>query len=644
MPPDVFHRFISTLATQIARRRHWQLWLQLVVATLLLSSPAQAQLRIVNYNVAKLNGDFSALEAVFAALHEDDKPGFAVPVSVLVFQEVTSLDINALELLVNASAPPGVSYTRATFTTSAFEDNSGGAQAMFYRTGMLTEFVNAHLDIATGAGRNTDRWQLRLTGYNTPLAWFYVYGSHLKADTGNENQQERLAGVVAIRANADSLGANQHIIYSGDMNFYNNAEPGYLHFFTNGNGKANDALGTGAWNGSNFPPNSANNFKHTQSPLSVAAGGLVGGGMNSRFDFQLSSNALNDGAGLSLITNTYRSLGNDGMHYLQAIDNGNNFYYPGDVPRSNTLATNLRLASDHVPVVADYQIPAMMAGSIPSNYGRVIVGTPFDVEVSVTNPANVEFDFGADVLAYTATGTLGLSGVANDLVEPLGDVSIAAFALNTSSAGIRNGTVTLASASQGVQPINLVLNTTGTVVRRSKPSFITDSQVTKAMLPLRFDLNSGPHEFTTNIYNVGFDALQALLDIDSIDGVSSPYAYVSGMASGIGATPATLQFTIDTTGLSPGKYPASIIIHTSDEDIPGELSADLHLTVNVTISSGVPCPADINGDALVNVIDLLAVINAWGPCPPPCPADTNSDGTVNVSDLLEVISGWGACR
>lgn len=60
----------------------------------------------------------------------------------------------------------------------------------------------------------------------------------------------------------------------------------------------------------------------------------------------------------------------------------------------------------------------------------------------------------------------------------------------------------------------------------------------------------------------------------------------------------------------------------------------------------IPCPGDITGDDVVNVSDLLAVINAWGPCQPPpntCPADTNGDGSVNVTDLLAVINAWGAC-
>ncbi len=55
-----------------------------------------------------------------------------------------------------------------------------------------------------------------------------------------------------------------------------------------------------------------------------------------------------------------------------------------------------------------------------------------------------------------------------------------------------------------------------------------------------------------------------------------------------------------------------------------------------------PCPTDTNHDGQTNVTDLLAVINAWGPCAG-CPADINHDNQVNVSDLLAVINGWGPC-
>jgi len=66
-----------------------------------------------------------------------------------------------------------------------------------------------------------------------------------------------------------------------------------------------------------------------------------------------------------------------------------------------------------------------------------------------------------------------------------------------------------------------------------------------------------------------------------------------------------------------------------------------------------PCPADIGANGTVNVDDLLAVINSWGPCPPPpstCPTDIapagppQGNGVVNVDDLLIIINGWGPCK
>jgi hypothetical protein len=54
-----------------------------------------------------------------------------------------------------------------------------------------------------------------------------------------------------------------------------------------------------------------------------------------------------------------------------------------------------------------------------------------------------------------------------------------------------------------------------------------------------------------------------------------------------------------------------------------------------------PCPADINGDSVVDVLDLLAVLAVWGAGSGP--ADINGDGVVNVLDLLEVLAVWGPC-
>ncbi|MCH8165544.1 MAG: hypothetical protein IH889_08040 [Planctomycetes bacterium] len=63
--------------------------------------------------------------------------------------------------------------------------------------------------------------------------------------------------------------------------------------------------------------------------------------------------------------------------------------------------------------------------------------------------------------------------------------------------------------------------------------------------------------------------------------------------------------------------------------------------------NGVPdeCDADLNGDGLVGILDLLMLLAAWGPCDEPCPpaclADLDGNCTVNVLDLLILVVNWG---
>jgi hypothetical protein len=54
-----------------------------------------------------------------------------------------------------------------------------------------------------------------------------------------------------------------------------------------------------------------------------------------------------------------------------------------------------------------------------------------------------------------------------------------------------------------------------------------------------------------------------------------------------------------------------------------------------------PCSADLNGDQIVDVQDLIEVILAWGTNDPL--ADIDGDGTVDVGDLIVVVLTWGPC-
>jgi|TARA_B100000959_G_scaffold286729_1_gene366797 subtilisin family serine protease len=60
------------------------------------------------------------------------------------------------------------------------------------------------------------------------------------------------------------------------------------------------------------------------------------------------------------------------------------------------------------------------------------------------------------------------------------------------------------------------------------------------------------------------------------------------------------------------------------------------------VGGGQPCVGDVDGDEVVGVSDLLAVVDAWGACSG-CNADVDGDGTVGVSDILAVVDAWGTC-
>ncbi len=53
------------------------------------------------------------------------------------------------------------------------------------------------------------------------------------------------------------------------------------------------------------------------------------------------------------------------------------------------------------------------------------------------------------------------------------------------------------------------------------------------------------------------------------------------------------------------------------------------------------CDADINGDGLVGVDEILVIIAHWGTSD--VNADVTNDGTVSADDILFVLSNWGAC-
>lgn len=55
------------------------------------------------------------------------------------------------------------------------------------------------------------------------------------------------------------------------------------------------------------------------------------------------------------------------------------------------------------------------------------------------------------------------------------------------------------------------------------------------------------------------------------------------------------------------------------------------------------CLIDLNGDHVINGIELAIILSNWGAVPVGTTGDVNGDGFINGVDLTIIISGWGPC-
>ena len=111
----------------------------------------------------------------------------------------------------------------------------------------------------------------------------------------------------------------------------------------------------------------------------------------------------------------------------------------------------------------------------------------------------------------------------------------------------------------------------------------------------------------------------------------------AGDAVGSGSEPVLVEHgDFDQDGLED----LACVIDLGGAPLRGPVNPGIGIYFNTT-EVVVNCPADINGDDVVDVSDVLAIISAWGE--PGGAADVNGDSIVDVSDLLVIISAWGAC-
>ena len=617
-------------------------------ALLIGAAPALAQLRVVDYNAGAIKPDTAA---VLQQIGRERVNGIAKPIDVLLVQEQGPGGPAAVAALLNGLYGAGT-YAAAPLVG---DSSGGGRPGMVYRPAAV-----ALLD-ARGVGtvsssanaRQTARYQLRPVGYG-PAADLYVYDAHYKASRGDSNAARRLAEAASDRADADALGPGRNVLFAGDLNLYGGAEAAYQKLLSPGNAQATDPTGS-PLNWSNNP--AARRF-HTQSPATVSAyGGQVLGGVNDRFDLQLGSDGLNDGRGVALVPGSYRAFGNNGTHPLGgAINAASNTWNPdGLTAAARTVLNDLARASDHLPVVADYQVPAVLAAAVGPVPGRVIVGADVPVAVAVSNAAAVVAASGADALDYAVSGTGGVGGSASGRAFAIAPARGATLRLGTAAPGRAAGTVSVTTTSEAAAGGPASAAVSADVLAHARPVLAAAGGEAAAggRLVLDFGIRargSRPATLGFSVANaadaVGGAAYTAGLDLGTVGGVSdglpsgSPFATDLTAFAGLAAGGSrAFAATLDTAAL--GTFASGLTLAFADEELPGAASlGGLSLSLAGTVATG----GDANLDGRVDAADLSVLARDLGQSGPGLAwsdGDFDRNGRVDALDLRLLAIHYG---
>jgi flagellar hook capping protein FlgD len=546
--------------------------LVLIACATLVGTPAAHALRIVDYNILNYPGTTGPTrDPSFRTILQPISP------DVLVTEEMTS-QAGVTEFLNSLNTmEPG------QWAALPFVDGGDTDCALFYKPAKIG-FASQWSFYPNSANllRLVHVYRIRPVGYSSNAADIRLYALHLKASMGFESQ--RLAECTGLRDSINAVPPGTHAFAVGDFNFYTGAEPGMsklLESQSDNDGRLYDPLGL---QGVAWQDNTSMQMAWTQSPCKTGdtgcASGAATGGLDDRFDLILPTLNWNDGQGYELIAGSYVSVGNDGLHHNNSIQD------PPTIPEGAAYATALHSVSDHLPVRIDIQVPAKISVPASLAFGAVIVGATPTQSLSVSNPAAVP----ADALDYTISPDAGFSA-------PAGPFSLAAGAppashtigMSTASSGSKSGFL-LMSADDPDNPSPAV-SLSGTVLNHAQASLDSTSALLAQSLDFGEHAAGGFSTLMARVHDRGYDALRARLSVSSgtIVGGDDRFSIVGGfstaLVTGVAKT-YTVQF--DGAGATAGAdYNATLTFASADEALPGSTSQpDLVVSLHAKMAAG----------------------------------------------------------
>ena len=342
-----------------------------------------SDIRVVTYNLLNFSDDDNR-EMHYISILESVLPDLIVVQEVVGQTGFTHFQSDVLDVFQNGE------WSGAPFINQSAQQDI----ALFFKHDIFSFISTGAIGTAQSSGtRDVIEW---LMVHNMSEIEFTIYGVHLKASSGSSNAEQRLAEATVLRQHLNSL-SNSYFIVAGDFNIYSNSastEPAF-NMLTgesdNNVGRLFDPIDRiGNWHN-----NSSFSDVHTQSPRTTSFGGGANGGMDDRFDWLfVSESILNNQSRMVYVDDTYTAFGNDGNHFNDAINSGNNFSV------SDQIADALHDASDHLPVYMDVWFDDLVF----TDRGIVIT------EI-MANPASVSDSYGEWFeITNTTDTTISLNG------------------------------------------------------------------------------------------------------------------------------------------------------------------------------------------------------------------------------------------
>jgi endonuclease/exonuclease/phosphatase family metal-dependent hydrolase len=286
---------------------------------------------------------------------------------IIAAQEIGANPVNLDRILTNVLNVNGVtSWQHAPYESNGFSNIVNG---LFYN-GAKVGHVSTQAVTRDAANQSLVRsidfhrmyYKDSLLGFGADTVFFTIGVAHLKAGSTGLDLTDRAAATLAAMQYMQVNVPDENRFFMGDFNVRASSETSFQNLinYSNATYRFKDPVNRlGTWY-----QNPSFSDLHTQSTRgneNTNGGCFSGGGMDDRLDFILASNAVMNGtAGMQYVTNSYKTIGQDGIRYNRSLIDST-FASNNSVPYNVLMA--LFNMSDHLPVSLEIDVTRQTVGT-----------------------------------------------------------------------------------------------------------------------------------------------------------------------------------------------------------------------------------------------------------------------------------------